>query len=84
MTLGEKTRILYLSVCAMPFSIGCTGGSDSGTETGSGCAIEEARIEIGTGSSEFVTLGEQEPVMMVHGPQGGWHMLGSIWVWNTS
>ena len=55
-------------------------GSD-GDDTGSGpvaCTDLPPRVEIGTGDSTSETLVEAEPVVMVHGPQGGWHMLGSV------
>jgi hypothetical protein len=29
---------------------------------------------LGGGGQEFVALGEGDPVVMVHGPQGGWHI----------
>lgn len=61
---------------------GDSGGHGSGTDdTGEGpvaCTDLPARVEIGTGDSTFETLVEAEPVVMVHGPQGGWHMLGSV------
>ena len=56
-------------------------GGDSGgwvtDDTGEGpvaCTDLPARVEIGTGDSTFETLVEAEPVVMVHGPQGGWHI----------
>lgn len=42
------------------------------------CEEREPSIEIGTGDVTFEPLSENEPVVMVHGPQGGWHMLGSV------
>ena len=63
------------------------GGDDSGVvdvdadDTGNGpmsCTDQPPRVEIGTGDSTFESLMEAEPVVMVHGPQGGWHMLGSV------
>jgi hypothetical protein len=35
-------------------------------------------VEVGTGEREFEILAEGDSVVMVHGPQGGWHMLGSM------
>ncbi len=61
---------------------GDTGGHGAVTDdTGTGpeaCTDLPARVEIGTGDSTFEALVEAEPVVMVHGPQGGWHMLGSV------
>lgn len=42
------------------------------------CEDLPPRVEIGTGETDFQTLAPLEPVVMVHGPQGGWHMLGSV------
>jgi len=46
------------------------------------CTSLEPRVEIGSGETTFESLGENDSVMMVHGPQGGWHMLGSVRVHN--
>jgi len=63
---------------------GCTdSSSDSGGDVGV-CGNDGARIEIGTGSASYEEIEALDPVMMVHGPQGGWHMLGSIRAWNTT
>jgi len=65
--------------------MGCTSSSgDSGEDVVGPCGSEGARIEIGTGTSSFESIAESDPVIMVHGPQGGWHMLGSIRAWNTT
>ena len=40
-------------------------------------------MEIGTGEDEFVELADHAPLTMVHGPQGGWHMLASVRVSGT-
>ena len=42
------------------------------------CFAKRPEIEIGSGEYQWEDLDENDPVMMVHGPQGGWHMLGSI------
>ena len=59
-----------------------SGGGDVDADdtgnTGPSCSDDPPRVEIGTGDSEFESLMEAEPVVMVHGPQGGWHMLGSV------
>ena len=62
--------------------LGCGDKSDSGTPE-LGCFANPPSIEIGSGESEWVTLGEGDAVTMVHGPQGGWHMLGSVWATNV-
>lgn len=65
--------------------LACQGGKDSAsTDTGAsdkppeGCLALTPDIEIGTGEMSFETLSEGDPVTMVHGPQGGWHLLGSL------
>ncbi len=65
-----------------------SGGSppESTDDTGSGpspdpdvpCGEGEPSVVIGTGDEEFVPLTGGDPVTMVHGPQGGWHILGSL------
>lgn len=35
-------------------------------------------IEVGGGETRFEPLAEGQPHTIVHGPQGGWHMLGSV------
>jgi len=62
----------------------CGEGSDTGTaspDSGApeeGCAASPASIDVGTGADAFVALSDGDPVVMVHGPQGGWHLLGSV------
>ena len=76
---------------------GCTGGDkdSSGPARDSAppvdplceqdaCLCEDPQVSVGTGDDSFVPLEEGDPVMMVHGPQGGWHMLGSVQVAHTT
>ncbi len=49
--------------------------TDGTTET-DGCPTDELAISPGTGAFEYVPLADGDPVTIVHGPQGGWH----IWV----
>ena len=42
------------------------------------CTQNAPSLLVGTGEREFASLETNEEVTMVHGPQGGWHMLGSI------
>jgi hypothetical protein len=57
---------------------------DSGNtdDTGWSCAEGSPHVEIGTGEEGFVALSPGDRVTMVHGPQGGWHVLGSVRMWN--
>ena len=48
------------------------------------CYSKTPQVHIGTGEYEWKELSEGDSVMMVHGPQGGWHMLGSIWLENSA
>ena len=52
------------------------------TGESSDCLDLEPRVEIGGGETVFESVAENDGVMMVHGPQGGWHMLGSVRVHN--
>ena len=72
----------------LPFllSIACSSTKDTaGVDTDdtsvqgpTGCLALTPDIEIGTGELSFESLSEGAPVVMVHGPQGGWHLLGSL------
>jgi hypothetical protein len=42
------------------------------------CRCTESSTSIGTGELEWEDLSDNAPLTMVHGPQGGWHMLGSV------
>lgn len=82
-----------LGILAVATTVACSGGDqkpgDSGTdpttsnptnsETGTQpTASTGPRITLGQGETEWIDLPDGEPVMMVHGPQGGWHILGSV------
>jgi hypothetical protein len=78
--------VLLLAIFALA---GCTSTPDTSTDGDSGpdpeglpCS-EAPSINIGTGEVDFLPLSEDDPVVMVHGPQGGWHMLTSARVNNT-
>jgi len=53
-------------------------GPDDGSEPSVECGEGEPSAVIGTGDQEFESLSAGDPVTMVHGPQGGWHILGSL------
>ena len=63
------------------FLFACTAGVVDTAEQV--CTDLAPSLIVGTGEREFETLDEGEEVIMVHGPQGGWHMLGSIQLFNT-
>ena len=74
--------------------LSCTaGGADSGdcelagvTEglgiIESECACLEPRLEVGTGERSFIPLEDGDDLEIVHGPQGGWHLLAAAWAEN--
>ena len=70
---------MKLTVLAPALLMACPT-SDKGElpDTGSCGCSSDGGIEIGTGALNFQALVEHDPVTMVHGPQGGWHMLGSV------
>ncbi len=86
-----RTNSLFAAVL-VTLATSCTGRSGPPTdpeETGAAdtagpCRSSSAAVEIGTGDSEFLSLADGDPVIMVHGPQGGWHMLGSVRVRYTT
>jgi hypothetical protein len=54
--------------------------ADTGIQIGTiapACRCEEPTVIIGTGEFAWEDLDDDAPLTMVHGPQGGWHMLGS-------
>jgi hypothetical protein len=57
---------------------------DSGEPPGGPSGGETATVEIGgtlvddQGIESFLPMEDGDPVTMVHGPQGGWHVLGSL------
>lgn len=60
-----------------------TTEKDSGDGAG-GCAAGEACVEIGNGETAHTPLADGDHVVMVHGPQGGWHVWGSLKTTNMS
>lgn len=62
----------------------CLGaGDDVVPRPDTGCG-EEVSVAVGTGDAAYVPLEPGDEVTMVHGPQGGWHILGSVLVQNTA
>lgn len=62
---------------------GTEGSADGGVDgAGDGGPVdpcgEAAVVEVGTGAAAFEPFGQPPTAVMVHGPQGGWHMLGSL------
>jgi hypothetical protein len=61
------------------------GPGDTGSAPGdTGCAAAGPSLDVGGGALAFEPVDELSDAVMVHGPQGGWHVLGSARVWNTT
>src|SRR6185436_3266908 len=74
----EKPRRRYVSRMLLAL-LACAGTEDAaGDGAPLDCEAGEASADIGTGEYEWVDLSEGDDVTMVHGPQGGWHILGSV------
>lgn len=48
------------------------------------CACDEPLVEVGGGTQAFESVAEGQAVTMVHGPQGGWHVLASARLGNLA
>lgn len=80
------TRPLLL----LPLLIACSGHAHDTDPAGEGpddsapesCFDQAPLLIIGTGESSWEPLEPGDPLVMVHGPQNGWHMLGSVWLEN--
>jgi len=57
-----------------------TADTDDTAPPPAGCFDSPASVIVGTGEDTWAYLPEDAPLTMVHGPQGGWHILGSAWV----
>jgi hypothetical protein len=64
------------------FLIGCSGGDGTtkGSDSGepAGCTAQDLTVEVGTGELEYEPLEDGDPVTLVYGPQGGWHIWFSV------
>ena len=47
------------------------------------CLEASPSIEVGERERDFVAFSDPPEAMMVHGPQGGWHILGSLQLQHT-
>ena len=81
------TSLLALfSACAPISATGDSGRAtpdDTDALTQKGCLDYAPAIEIGTGYSAWWPMKAYDPLIMVHGPQGGWHLLCSARVHHT-
>lgn len=68
----------------LPALMGCGDkDDDSGSGEELGCFGDAPSVRIGSGESEFEVVDPGAGLTMVHGPQGGWHMLASVWAENV-
>jgi len=82
-----------LALCSLYVSTGCKSddtcspsSEDTGIQIGTiaeQCICEEPEFWMGSSTGEFIGLNEGDGVTMVYGPQGGWHIWGSIRTANT-
>ena len=56
--------------------------ADTDTDTDTDTDPNAPRIQIGEGETEFLDIDEGDLVDLWHGPQGGWHIFGSVRTWN--
>lgn len=75
-------RIFTLALAACTSCDGLPGHdstacADTASVLPSSCACDVPTVEIGGGDIAFVEASDGMPATMVHGPQGGWHLLGS-------
>lgn len=61
-----------------PTDVGDSGGEGSGDDGPVECGDLAPSVRVGTGEDGFEPIEDGAPITMVHGPQGGWHMLGSV------
>lgn len=55
----------------------CVGCAPDDTGAREGCSADPATLEVGAGSLAFESAADEAALTMVHGPQGGWHVLAS-------
>lgn len=56
---------------------------DTEVEPPDPCRLEPAVLEVGTGEDDFEPLTAGQELVMVHGPQGGWHLTGAVRLTNA-
>ena len=73
--------VTLLSACFLPF----LNRNDSSDPYGvqHPCMLQEPLLSLGEGENQFEPLNENDGVVMIHGPQGGWHILGSFYIENA-
>jgi hypothetical protein len=61
------------------FFLACGGplGAPDDTAVDEGCFSDQGAVEVGGGSLTYEPVADGTDLTMVHGPQGGWHVLAS-------
>lgn len=77
-------RIAALALLAVGGCGGLVGGTDKGTVEPETCEGTEPTITVGTGQYGYEALEDGDPVVVVNGPQGGWHVWTSAIVTASS
>lgn len=85
MTFRPLLTLGLLVGCTPPETCS-TDTADTGIQIGkisAECRCEDASFEFGSGDSSFQPISDGEDLTMIHGPQGGWHLWGSVRAANT-
>lgn len=70
--------LLLFAACTGPLGGASDGPNDSDSgDTLGGCGASPAIVEVGGGATTFEPVADGVALTMVHGPQGGWHVLAS-------
>jgi hypothetical protein len=83
----DEPPVTFASLCKQRFAFafllsvalagcGAVRGSDDGGKLLPDGGMGE--IEVGTGENSFIALTDGDPVTIIHGPQGGYHIWGAI------
>lgn len=72
-------HLILLAVgCSGPTSDTSNPGTDAGTDSGTEIPDLDPAIRLGTGVDEFIELSDGDEILVVRGPQGSYHVEGSL------
>jgi hypothetical protein len=69
--------LLLLLACTGTNGSDSVGGCATSGDLSPTCPCDDPSVEIGTGTKAFQAVSEGGEATMVHGPQGGWHVLAA-------
>ena len=75
MYVTRNSAVCFVTVLVLN---ACTPTTQDTSLEDSTCTLNAPLVHIGSGEQTFEYLEPEAPVTMVHGPQGGWHILGSL------